>query len=201
MWIFARLLDLIFPLRDTGKVIRDCTEESFGKLVSPTTKNGVVSLLPYRHPIVRSAIIEAKFRKNPKAFTLLGSALADYLAALKEEGEGFEKQEYVVVPIPLGEKRQKERGYNQIEEIAHAGGVQTHSLLSRPRETAAQTSLRRKERLTNMHEAFAATGEINPIYTYVLVDDVSTTGTTLLSAKDALNKGGGTLVISVALAH
>ena len=110
-----------------------------------------------------------------------------------------------LIPIPLSKQRYKERGYNQVEAIAqHASKTLsfpliTH-LLKRTRHTAAQTSLGKDARLSNMKNAFAAK-DLDPSPLYIVIDDVSTTGATLSAAVQALTEAGATRVLPLAIAH
>lgn len=109
-----------------------------------------------------------------------------------------------LVPVPLAGKRLKARGYNQSEHLARALGrlvgvpVRT-DLLERVRETPTQTALTPEERLANVAGAFrsrrVASGRL------VLVDDVFTTGATLLSAAAALAGAGAEAVEAVTFAR
>jgi len=52
-----------------------------------------------------------------------------------------------------------------------------------------------------MRGAFRATRHASPTSTYILVDDVLTTGATLQAAIDALKESGAENIIPLALAH
>jgi ComF family protein len=105
-----------------------------------------------------------------------------------------------LIPIPLARKRERLRGYNQSERLATALGtllslpVRT-DLLRRSRETATQTALTPDERRANVSGAFAADNALG--VRAVLVDDVFTTGATLLSAAQALCERGAERVEAV----
>ncbi|HEX2217742.1 MAG TPA: double zinc ribbon domain-containing protein [Gemmatimonadales bacterium] len=109
-----------------------------------------------------------------------------------------------LIPVPLGAKRERERGYNQSECIAAALGrlvgapVRT-DLLRRTRETRTQTALTPEARRANLAGAFAC-GDAGGL-TAVLVDDVFTTGATLASAAAALAAGGAASVDGVTFAR
>jgi ComF family protein len=111
----------------------------------------------------------------------------------------------VVVPIPLGRKRIKERGYNQVAMIAKPLAMALeiryapHELM-RNKETRSQVGLSREERRVNVKEAFHA--GVGVIKKNVLVmDDVSTTGSTLSSAAMALRVAGAKEVYALTVAR
>lgn len=199
--LIARFLDLVLPPTDTARIVREAREEKLGALLSPQlVAPDVIALLPYRHSLVRALVIEAKFHRNERAYALLGAVLADYLEAMQEEEAPFGEVAPILVPIPLGVGRRRERGYNQIEEILRAAGLPYQPLLQRVRETLPQTTLPRAERLRNMEGAFAA-DQLDAAHTYIVLDDVTTTGATLAAAADALRAAGATTVQALALAH
>jgi ComF family protein len=109
-----------------------------------------------------------------------------------------------LIPIPLASGRQRLRGYNQSERLAAALGaslglrVRT-DVLRRTRETATQTALTPDERRANVTGAFAASRARG--LRAVLVDDVFTTGATLLAAAEALVAGGAERVEAVTYAR
>ncbi len=209
-----KILDLLFPPREDELALRGIARDEFLALLAPrlvpATRPGTAVMLPFAHPAVRSAIHEAKYHGDAHAFALLASALADYLR--DSDYVGFRKPYIVVVPVPLGRTRRKERGYNQAEEVARRalrtlGKEFTDAfslepdLLLRTRETASQVSLPRRLREENMRGAFGAAHILDPSPSYLVIDDVVTTGATMQAAIDALRAAGAEHVIPLALAH
>jgi ComF family protein len=105
-----------------------------------------------------------------------------------------------LIPVPLAPRRERLRGYNQSERLAAALGrrlglgVRT-DLLRRTRATRTQTALTPDERRANVAGAFAAVRSRG--LRAVLVDDVFTTGATLLAAAEALTAAGAESVDAV----
>lgn len=111
----------------------------------------------------------------------------------------------VLVPVPLGAARRRQRGYNQAEELARAvallrGLSVAPGLVSRARETPTQTALTPEARHANMRNAFIA-GAAARGRAVVLVDDVFTTGATLAAVAAALHSAGATSVAAVTFAR
>lgn len=203
-------LDFIFPPRTDESALRDVSTDDFLALVAPRlvpeTRPGTVALLPYHDERVRSAIHEAKYHGSERAFQLLALAVVEYLRDFDDVGFRKPNIDFVLVPIPLGKQRMKERGYNQAEEIAkraakQLSGALVENILERTRETTSQVSLPRHEREKNMRGAFGAASSVDPSHTYIILDDVLTTGATLQAAIDALQKAGAKNIIPLALAH
>ncbi len=204
MW---RFLDFLFPPRADEKIVRDMTLDDFLGLIAPKlvpdTRPETVTLLPFSDTRVRSTLHEAKYHGSERALTFLGAALSEYLT---DSDEWPAKS--IIVPVPLGKKRRKERGFNQAEEIANRaakllGGTVDSTLLVRTRETASQVSLPRREREENMRDAFRVPQDValNPTHLYIVLDDVVTTGATLQAAVLALRSAGATHILPIALAH
>jgi ComF family protein len=110
----------------------------------------------------------------------------------------------VLVPVPLAPRRLRDRGYNQSEHLARALGDLVSkpvrvAALKRVRETPTQTALTPEARLANVAGAFKASGVQGS--RVVLVDDVFTTGATLIAAAAALTQAGAAQVEAVTFAR
>jgi len=113
----------------------------------------------------------------------------------------------LLLPVPLSEKKRRQRGYNQSDYIAQGLSdvlqkpVDTRSFI-RIRNTESQTHKTRVERLHNMESAF---GVLNPRALQgrhiALVDDVMTTGATLESCALTLQRLAGVRISILTLAY
>jgi ComF family protein len=147
---------------------------------------------------VQSALHKLKYRRDMS----MGDALAAQMVVFIQE---LNWPIDMIVPVPLGKQRLKERGYNQVGMIAKplalALGVQYASNgLMRCKETRSQVGLSKHERKENVKEAFQAGVRMNGKNILVL-DDVSTTGSTLSSSAEALYSSGAKDVYALTVAR
>jgi ComF family protein len=100
----------------------------------------------------------------------------------------------VLVPVPLGPRRQAARGFNQslliARELSRRWGLPVAEPLARVREETAQRGASATARARQAAGAFAPAGRDPAPAHAVLVDDVHTTGATLADCARALRAGG-----------
>ncbi|MBQ7077509.1 MAG: ComF family protein [Lachnospiraceae bacterium] len=139
---------------------------------------------------VKNAMYDLKYankRDNAYAFAcLMVKRFGKYIKALDIEA---------IVPIPIHEKRLKQRGYNQAGVIAdHMGKALDikvlHDYLIREQDTMPQKELNDQERKNNMKNAFKVVQNDKKFGRILLIDDIYTTGSTLSYAARALKCAG-----------
>ena len=117
-----------------------------------------------------------------------------------------------MVPIPVSAQRLRRRGYNQAEGIARSlgnrwGSRVDPSVLHRSVDTVTQTRLPPSERMDNVRNAFVASPPWAPATNggedpaIILVDDVLTTGATIVSAAQTLADAGWRRITAVTVAR
>ena len=200
--LLTAILDALFPPSSRALLLRSVTADSLPALYMPGGYENMEFLTNYSHPVVQAAIIENKFNRNRHAARLLGEILKMWI----------EKQKTPVtfVPVPLGSRRHRERGHNQVETILSLTGlpaVSIRNLLLRSVETKPQSKLQRVERMKNLSGSFVcnrtAVTKIASGTRLVLLDDVVTTGATLAAARAALapHLPPGVTLSCLAIAH
>jgi ComF family protein len=114
----------------------------------------------------------------------------------------------IIVPMPTHAMRFKKRGFNQAELIAQKFGELyalplRSDILIKSRDTASQVrAASRAERLKNLRDSFAVAESIAIAgQKIILIDDVMTTGATIIEASRALRIAGAREVIAVVAAH
>ena len=151
-----------------------------------------------------------------RAVALHGSGIAPAIHAFKYQGQRDLNAELgqlladhwheplphnlLIIPVPLGQHRHWQRGYNQAAALAQSFAtlIQRPMLataLQRTRETRPQVGLGLNERQQNVAQAFrvlpSAKIAERPL---LLIDDVCTTGATLEACATALKTAGAASV-------
>ncbi len=157
---------------------------------------------------LRDLIHILKFQQVRPAAAVLGSMLAETIANLEQTMPGGA---IAVVPVPLHQRKQAQRGFNQAEMIARAALKRLSlsnrfelctGVLLRCRETGSQIGLTRHQRRENLRGAFAVTDPTRILNRdVVLVDDVFTTGTTASECARVLRRAGAARVWVVTVAR
>ncbi len=147
---------------------------------------------------VRKVLHKLKYRRD----IALGDAIA---AQMVQYVRGLSWNVDMIVPVPLGRQRYKERGYNQVAMIAKplalALGVEfAPKALARRKETRSQVGLSKQERRENVDGVFRAGVGVNG-KTILVMDDVATTGSTLSSSAEALFASGAKDVYALTVAR
>jgi ComF family protein len=148
------------------------------------------------------AIQQAVYRLKYSGQRALAEPLADYLACLAEVLPRAE----AIVPLPLHPKRERRRGYNQSLLLAQALGqrlgLPVRPLAARIKDTPSQVGKSRRERAVNVNGAFACTQpEQASGRRLLLVDDVCTTGSTLLACAEPLLRANAASVWGLVVAR
>lgn len=211
-------------IKQGNLICPSCERASIGGLIHPLCckkygLDGLWSLGIYEDPL-KKVIQKLKYRFVKDLAEVLTDLMIQYWARFspqfledikKDGGKGW-----VVVPVPLHPKRQKYRGFNQSAQmgklLAQKLGLKYEEALKRISFTEPQVGLKGKERRQNLKGAFALSSNHKPSHpkddqpmagaiSYLLVDDVWTTGSTLKECCSVLKKGGAKKVWAITLAR
>lgn len=185
-----------------------CREELPHANIGPLDDNALTRLMMGMLPIVRAGsmlryrpesavaelLMEVKYKHRPQLARSLGRWMGEYFMP-KGMFEGVD----ALVPMPLTPSRLKQRGYNQSELLAlgisDVTGIPVRAdLVERAEFKISQTRLTRAERRSNVEGVFrlakgasATFMQQGGIRHALLVDDVITTGSSLLALGEVLN--------------
>lgn len=225
-----KILDLIFPktcagcskkgiyfcpdclakIKKASQVCPVCERQSpFGQThhycLNRFTLNGLFFFFTYEG-IIREAIHQLKYKYvtdlEEEFWEIIKKQMEDLNEKMIVLKQFMERENLVVVPIPLHWYRQNLRGFNQSSLFAkrlcnHFNLRFSDKILVRRKNVPSQTKLTRKEREKNVKGIFSinsvslrAIQEHDEAILVILVDDVWTTGSTMKEAARVL-KGAG----------
>ena len=112
---------------------------------------------------------------------------------------------FILIPIPLSDKKKKKRGFNQSEEIAkiisEVTKIETDfNCIIKVKDNKSQTELTRKERIENVKNTFKIIKNIKN-KNILLLDDVYTTGSTMEECAKTLKSAGANKVWGITIAR
>ena len=140
-----------------------------------------------------------KYKKQFKIGIFLGKILASGIKSKNWQVD-------MIVPVPIHHLKKVERGFNQSDYIA--SGLSTvlnvpsyGNILKRVRHTDSQTKLNMNQRALNVADAFnVKKAKLIKDKNILLVDDVCTTGATLLECGAALRMNGARSIYASSIA-
>ncbi len=167
------------PVELLCPICRQQTEPGYDRALAVGTYEG----------ILKEAVLLLKFHAKTLLAEFLGARLADFSES------DLDLQNYnALCPVPLHRVRQRERGFNQSQLLADAlahsiGYPPVKHLLFRNRPTLPQTHMTLKQRRNNVKGAFTIVdAEKVAGGSFLLIDDVMTTGSTLAECARTLKK-------------
>lgn len=200
--ISSKILSFIFPSscygckKDGAPLCNECLVLCKKPLTPPYPF--IISMYSFKSPLIRKSIHAIKYFRRKDLIQPLAEKIKTEINIRNLSG--------ILTPIPMHTVRKLLRGYNQSEELAYQISVITElpynkKVLARSILTKRQVrTSSRGERLKNQYLAFKVVGEIQG-KDFILIDDVTTTGATLLSARKALIDSGAKNVWAITIAH
>ncbi|MEV4107653.1 ComF family protein [Nonomuraea sp. NPDC049695] len=223
MRVLSAVLDLVLPQACAGcgakgaRCCPGCLAELIGaparRLPEPVPHGlpDCWSAAPYEGA-VRRVIVAYKERGAVALAGVLAEAAAfTVVRALSGTGASWADRTFAVVPVPSGRRTRRHRGHDPVGRLAvlvtgqlRAFGMraETWAALGQARRVADQAGLSSAERSSNLAGSLqvpdAAKGP--PAACALLLDDIVTTGATLVEAARALRSAGVRVPLAVTVA-
>lgn len=190
---------------------RQCSQPFSGAITSEFTCSNCAdrrfhfdcAVAPYRsRGIVRELIHRFKYDRHFHLRHPLAAWMADGLEDERIRADPFDG----LVPVPLHSARQREREFNQADElariVARRAGKPVFRCLRRTRYTTTQTRFDREQRMENLRGAFRVrdTRDVTGRH-LILIDDVFTTGSTVEECARVLRAAGAASVRALTVAR
>jgi ComF family protein len=148
---------------------------------------------------IQNGLHTMKYRGNIAFGEPIAIQMSDFVRSLHWPIE-------VLIPVPLGKKRLKERRYNQVALVARPLAYQLGwnyepDALWKTRETRSQVGLSVSQRSENVQDAYQADPKLVKHKSIVIMDDVATTGSTISACTTALLSAGAQEIYVLTIAR
>ncbi len=212
--IYEYFLDFLFPKNLAVEILENM---SIGDLLNhlPQAREikdeRMIVLFDYKNEDVKTLVWELKYKGNKRIAQKIAQILIDVLEHELAERALFENFiNPLLIPMPIADKRRRERGWNQTEILGEEIKkldinnlfVYSSNLLKKTlyTESQARTHATKRERDENLKNSMQANNSIKD-KNIILLDDVTTSGATFTEAKRALKQAGARKILCVAVAH
>ncbi len=180
-----------YPITKKRQLCENCSQKDvvFDEMRSWATYEGVL----------KKAIQSLKYKRNLALGPIFTMPLVNIV---RQSGWLVD----MVIPIPLSRARLRQRGYNQAAIISSnlaltLGLSHTTNVVKRRKETETQVSLDVNKRFTNLMDAFYANPAKLIKRKVLLIDDVITTGATMLNCAETIKNAGADKVYCLSVAR
>ena len=192
---------LHLPRTDFG---HDLYENVIAKLFWGQMAIEKATALFYYEPHAETAQIlyEMKYKNHPEIGVVMGRMMAKELMR-----SGLFDGIDAIVPVPLARKRERQRGYNQSLELAKGVSEVTglpiaNKVVRRTKFVGSQTQRGRWERNENVEDVFELVDSDSISGKHLLlIDDVVTTGATIIACAQEMRKASNVKFSVLALGY
>jgi ComF family protein len=201
-WLANALLDalsVISPISCAGCETADralcdeCRSELQAVVTPRSLPDGATVFTALRYAgVTRSIVLALKEDGRTDVARPLGLALGAALAQAWQPGASF-------LAVPTSRAAWRRRGYDPVVLLCRRAGIRPVRVLRLSRATASQKTLTAEGRASNLFESMTSRTPLEG-RSFILVDDVVTTGATLTEAARAVRAAGGEVVGRAALA-
>jgi ComF family protein len=143
---------------------------------------------------VRRVVLALKEQGRTDAAPALSRSLATAITQALEAHPDAE-----LAPVPSSRAAYRRRGYDPLRLLLRRAGWRAQSVLSYSRSTHRQKTLTRADRAANLAGAFIARRDLRG-RRFIVVDDIFTSGATVIEAARALAAAGGEVACAATLA-
>jgi predicted amidophosphoribosyltransferase len=212
-------LEALFPISPEERAVLSMDPKQSFEILRRAKKSPILEacgIFSYKDQRIRKLIWSIKYKKS-----LRGSAFAGYALYHILKSYSNAVSPIIIVPMPITKRRRRERGYNQCELIINEVEkldtdhrlTFSRDILFRKLHMSRQTLKDRKERIESAKDIFVADVEAidklvcklgidkSKDYLVIVIDDVITTGSTILDAIKTLRKAGLEKTFGLSVAH
>jgi len=150
----------------------------------------IFSAASFQNKILKEAIHKFKYGYIKDLSQPLSILMLTHLQIIEAKID----KSFVIIPVPMTDKKKRRRGFNQAEEMGKIISEATSipllaNVLIKTKETLPQMELKKEERIENIKNCFEIKKNIKD-NVVLLIDDVYTTGSTMDECARILKQSG-----------
>ena len=176
---------------NSGRIIEDGGELRLGRLRE-------FYAVGYREGVLRKLVVEYKYSSRRVVARVLGELVTSVLDGSSIFDKGI--SEVVLVPLPTISRHVRERGFDHTlrlaKEVEWRSGLKVERVLRRVNRTT-QVGTDEATREKQAAEAYEVVGEVDLRKTYLLLDDIWTTGASMRAAAEKMHAAGAREIYGV----
>jgi len=194
------ILDILFPYACRGcghlnGVLCDrCKKYIIKNENEFVDKDERIFMVGYREGVLKKLVTDYKYQAQRAVSTTLAGLVAEVVPEIDEQ--------VCVVPLPTIERHIRERSFDHTKrvaaEIARLRGWKMAPVLSRVNKTV-QVGSSEDTRKKQAKMAYAVNQKIDPEKTYLMFDDIWTTGASMHAAIDKMRAAGATKIYGMVI--
>ena len=182
-----------------------CQAPSLGGWTHPKCKTSskperLITFFDYHSQLFKKALTTAKYNHIPTVFDELTQ-----IATTRLQNDNHLISNFVLCPVPMHPSKQRFRGFNQSQIIcqvfAKSFTLAIDPILQKVKATREQKTLIKIQRQTNLNNSITILQPDSLPTKVLLIDDVTTTGSTFLASTKILKSAGVKEVWCIALAQ
>ena len=178
-----------------GELLCGCCKKNIKYVKSNPQGPKDLWIMAEREGVLAELISIYKYQSTRAAAGILAELLAEKLPDVKG---------VTVIPLPTISRHIRQRSFDHTKllakKLARFKSWQTEDLLSRVNNTV-QVGASAKKRLIQARSAYIVSGVVDKSADYLLLDDVWTTGASMLAAKTVLRSAGATKIRMAVIAR
>ena len=175
---------------NSGRVLENGGEMRLGRLRE-------FYAVGYREGVLRKLVVEYKYSSRRVVSRVLGELVAEVLGGSEVSSASGE---VVLVPLPTISRHVRERGFDHTlrlaKEVGRRSGFKVERILRRANRTT-QVGTDEATREKQAAEAYEVVGEVDAGKTYLLIDDIWTTGASMRAAAEKMHAAGAREIYGV----
>lgn len=205
MKFFEKILNIIFIQKYTKRELEILHKAPKHK------ETWIFSVFDYKQRKVKDIIRYLKTRNDFVLKKNIAKHMSEYVMDyISDQQELSYFINPLIIPVPISKKRMRERGFNQTHILAkyfakNIYGIYKTDVVKKYRRTKKQALIKnRRERFENVKNVFSLYKKKKNFIKnkdIIIVDDLATTGATLMEIKKLLQKNGARNIIAITIAH